>query len=122
MRGRHSFDQFHVNGKTDWMLKRRLLGRAGEDWAAMVIEEYGLHKHITPRQLVREWEQHLEQLYSTVGVLPGADALTARLASANIPMAIATSSNREAVSKKRAAHPEVFARMQVRWHVPFCRT
>lgn len=59
------------------------------------------------------WETRLGELCLNVKACEGADELVRKLKKANVPMAIATSSRKEGVERKRAKHGEMFESMQV---------
>ena len=101
-----------------WPLKRQILGRRGSEWSPIVIA--WAHREwpgasMTPDALWSGWERELDGLLASPGaeLCDGAAALVARLARAGVPMAINTSSRREAVLHKRVRHEEtVFQHMR----------
>ena len=104
-----------------WELKSSILGLRGSEWSPMVLEyfkEYGYRGKscgdlISPEQLWARWECRLNELCSDVTACAGARELVVSLAKRNIPMAIATSSQRHAVEIKRKNHSEIFDRIKV---------
>jgi beta-phosphoglucomutase-like phosphatase (HAD superfamily) len=96
-----------------WDLKRSILGMPRTQWAPIVISTLGLEGKLTPEELGDAWEANAAELYPTVGALEGADALSAAMHSAGIPLAVATSSFSGPFEKKAAHHGSIFNRMQV---------
>ena len=101
-----------------WPLKRQILGRRGSEWSPIVIawaQREWPGGSMTPDALWSGWERQLDGLLASPGaeLCDGAAALVARLARAGVPMAINTSSRREAVLHKRVRHEEtVFQHMR----------
>lgn len=101
-----------------WELKRLLLGLRGSEWGPIVISyaisKWGVEESAAPtvQQLWAAWEDNLNTMCAQVQPCPGAPQLVARLSQLGIPMAIATSSRREAVQKKGKNHQDMFSKMQ----------
>ena len=100
-------------GKIDWELKKRILGLPGVDWATIVLAEKGLTGIIAPLDLVRIWERNLGEMCHAVEKMAGALELVTALHRMGVKLAIATSSNSEAVAKKRIRHADIFDKMQL---------
>jgi beta-phosphoglucomutase-like phosphatase (HAD superfamily) len=97
----------------DWDLKKRLLGLRGPEWSRIVVDELRLDGLITPEELVRQWEENLNNLCESIEEMDGADYITSELLERRIPMAIATSSSFNSVQKKKLKHSKIFDRMQL---------
>lgn len=93
-----------------------IVGMRAVDWTRVVLLDAGLLETSAVKvesqemsemqqKLTEDWEKDLgEWGYNRADWLPGAEALTAKLHDElGIPMCIATSSNKSAVAKKRAA-------------------
>lgn len=112
------FNQLAGQGyRLPWELKKRILGLRGAEWGPIVIEYAEHHWNIPPASVTVQdiwsgWERHLNTLCSEVEACSGAVALVNALAEQNVPLAIATSSRREAVTKKATNHGRMFA------HIP----
>jgi pseudouridine-5'-monophosphatase len=96
----------------EWELKRELIGLRDAEWAAKVLDHFGLAAlGVSPHLLVDGWHRHLHSLLPHAAALPGAHALVDALVKRGIPIALATSSTAAAVAVKRsnAAHAAMFA-------------
>ena len=95
-----------------WPLKRSILGLRGSEWAPMVINYYKEHKieghemnNITAKELWEQWESRLNYLCENVKACPGAGELVEALSQVpGMKIAIATSSQKEAVETKKKHH------------------
>lgn len=114
-----------------WDLKRQLLGLRGSEWIPITLNYAKQHWNVDSgfawdeewemcqerQRLVdnfwANWETRLGELCLNVKACEGADELVRKLKKANVPMAIATSSRKEGVERKRAKHGEMFESMQV---------
>jgi len=94
-----------------WALRAQLFGLRGPEWSALVVDTLEMRGRLEPEVLVDRWEAELNTLCVNVSKVAGAETLTAALAARGVPMAIATSSRREAVDVKRRKHDALFARM-----------
>jgi HAD superfamily hydrolase (TIGR01509 family) len=97
--------------RCDIALKREIVGTRRDWWTAHVVERLGLTGALDPAALGAGWDEACATLMPTARLMPGVEALTAALAAAGVPQAIATSSTRPAV--KLAPHPGVASRMSV---------
>jgi HAD superfamily hydrolase (TIGR01509 family) len=96
----------------EWELKSELIGLRDAEWAAKVLDHFGLAAlGVAPHLLVDAWHRHLHTLLPHAAALPGAHALVQALVARRIPIALATSSTAAAVAVKRgnAAHAAMFA-------------
>ena len=91
-------------GKTyDWNLKRNMIGRPALDSAAYLINAMRLP--ITPADYLRERNTMLREEFAECDALPGAEKLIRHLHRWQIPMAVASSSDRDLLDIKKAKHP-----------------
>lgn len=129
----------HCNGDRflPWELKKQIVGLRGAEWAPLVLnyaqKECGVAPDALPTadQLWSSWEENLSTYCSQVEACPGAAELVRALAaikstpSSNsnhdnnnnnavtaLPMAVATSSRRAALAKKRSNHGGMFRHFQ----------
>lgn len=118
------FNELAANGhRLPWELKKQILGLRGAEWGPIVIDYAEKHWNlpssspaVTVDDIWSGWEKNLNDLCAQVEACPGAVALVNALAQQrqpNIPMAIATSSRREAVTKKATNHAALFAHIPV---------
>lgn len=96
----------------DKELKLKITGMRPADWTRTIINDLGLQGHIDEETLHRGTNAALTALLPSCEPLPGVESVTAGLAAAGIPQAIATSSDAAAVAKKRLRHEALFARMR----------
>lgn len=89
------------NYQISWSLHSECLGRRPREWAPMVLARLGLQSNENAvEEWLRSYYKELEAAYSSMSLIPGAELLLQRLTKLNVPMAIATSSDRETVAKK----------------------
>lgn len=86
-----------------WDIKKHCMGRAERISAGIILEQLGLDLSVDAYMALRR--EHLRQLFPTAPGIPGAQELVAALQSAQIPLAIATSSISEFWHLKTDAHP-----------------
>jgi len=107
-------------GRIPWELKKQILGLRGSEWAPIALnyahekwqvarDDASCNKSsvLTVQGLWATWEERLNELCEEVTACPGASELVDELAKAGIPMAIATSSRKAAVAKKRKRHEDM---------------
>ena len=107
-----------------WELKKQILGLRGSEWAPIVLnyarEKWNVVQDdsvdressvLTVQGLWAAWEERLNELCEEVTACAGAPELVDQFAKAGIPMAIATSSRKAAVAKKRKRHGQMFQHM-----------
>lgn len=82
------------------------MGMRPREATAALIEAAGLTCGVD--ELMAEAQRALEQQWSSVQLMPGAERALRHLCDQNVPMALATSSPRDSVLKKIAPHP-IFA-------------
>ena len=94
-------------GRTfDWSVKGNMIGRPALDSARHLVRALDLP--FSPEDYLRERAVVLETLMPTAEPMPGAVALTERLAARGVAMAVATSSNRQMFELKTQRHREWF--------------
>lgn len=86
--------QPHVNGCTDY------------DEAQIIINHFKLN--ITPEYFMKTRIGHLNNLLSSSPLVPGIEQIIRRVDSMHLPMAVATSSHRDAYNVKISKHKELF--------------
>ena len=114
-----------------WDLKQQLLGLRGSEWIPITLNYAKEHWNVDTgfdwdeewemcderQRLINtfwaNWERRQGELCLDVTACEGADELVRKLKKANVPMAIATSSRKEGVDRKRVKHAEMFESMQV---------
>ena len=90
-------------GKTfDWSLKANMIGRSSALSAQYLIEALDLP--ISAAEYLSQRHPLLLEGFARAPVIPGAQALVQRLSTAGIPLALATSSDRELFEIKSASH------------------
>ena len=94
--GREYPDEFQV----------KVNGLAELVFAQRVIEGFGLD--MTPEEFVRKRMEILHDLFPEAGLVPGVERIVRRLYEMKIPMAVATSSDREPHERKIMKHKEFF--------------
>lgn len=110
------YNDLASNGyRLPWDLKKQMLGLRGSDWGPIAIQYAEKNWNITPNSVTVDeiwsgWETNLNNLCTEVEACPGAAELVVALSKRNnpLPLAIATSSRREAVTKKATKHGDMF--------------
>jgi len=113
-----------LNGRLPWELKSRILGMRGSEWSPIVIQYFLTHygvgdgtagnEPLSPSKLWGQWETNLSTLCANVRAMKGAPELVEELRKNQVPMAIATSSQQDAVEVKRGGHENtIFGKMKV---------
>ena len=111
---RELYDDLASHGyRLPWDLKKPMLGLRGSDWGPIAIKYAEEHWKIPPNSVTVDeiwsaWEKNLNDLCIEVKACPGASQLVTALAAHRLPLAIATSSRRDAVTKKATKHGEMF--------------
>lgn len=84
-------------------LKRRMMGRATEEAAAILIEAFNLP--VTAEHYASGRDTVLHEVMQNAPEIPGAYAFLQQVAAHGVPIALATSSPRELTLRKLGAHP-----------------
>ncbi len=87
----------------DWTIKSRMMGRAPLVSAQVLIEALDLP--MTPEELIEAKRPWLELLFPTCEPMAGAVDLVESLFARGVPLAVATSSEREHFERKTQNHP-----------------
>lgn len=90
----------------DWSIKGNMIGRPSRDAAGYLVS--ALNLPITAEQYIEEREVLLRQKFVDCKALSGAERLIRHLDANNIPMAVATSSNRDLYALKTMNHMNWF--------------
>jgi len=105
--------QSYSKWQLDWELKKQILGLRGKDWSPITLDffrQYSERKLPDAEKLINLWETNLNRMCIEIEACTGAKALVSaiisfsELSGSKIPMAIATSSRRKGVEKKRERH------------------
>lgn len=100
----HILDRF---GKTfSWELKAKMMGKRAPEAAALLVEELGID--LTPEQYLEEREKLHQEMFPECKPLPGALELCRKLKKAGIPIAVASSSFKDAFELKIRNNSELF--------------
>ena len=94
-------------GKTfDWSIKSNMIGRAAIESARYLVQTLDLP--ITAEQYLEERNGMLRQAFADSDALPGAERLIRHLKAMQIPIAVATSSDRDLFEIKTTLHKSWF--------------
>lgn len=94
-------------GKTfDWHIKRNMIGRPALDSARYLVQALALP--LSAEQYLEERNSMLRSTFAACEALPGAEKLVRHLHQHGIPMAVATSSERELFDLKITQHTAWF--------------
>ena len=91
----------------DWSVKGNMIGRGSRESSQYLVDTLALP--ITADDYLRERDVLLREAFPRAGALPGAEALVRHLAARDIPIAVATSSDRDLFELKIRRHGEWFA-------------
>jgi len=95
-------------GKTfDWSVKRNMIGRPSFESACYLVDALSLP--ITPEEYLARRALRLAELFPTSLEKPGAEAFTRALAARRVPIAVATSSERDLFELKTSQHRDWFS-------------
>lgn len=90
-----------------------IIGMTKADWSRKLLAELGIPAEVlSPDDFATRWFECMSARHGDIRPMPGAEALVERLAMAKVPMAIATSSSRDACTSKLSHHPWLTSRMQ----------
>lgn len=74
--------------------KSKQMGKKALESCRIFVQDLGLEGQLTPEQLLIDREEALDALFPSAQLLPGVERLLKHLHAHNIPMALATGSNR----------------------------
>ncbi|KAI8054951.1 HAD-like domain-containing protein [Gilbertella persicaria] len=104
-------DKYADGVKFTWEVKSKLMGRNGDESAAMVVDTYQLP--MTTQEYLAMTSIIQEDLFPHVKLLPGVEKLVRHLKAHNIPIAVATSSTRAKFELKTSLNKEIFTLFDV---------
>ena len=91
-----------------WDVKVQLQGLPGVKACQVVIDSYGLNTETTAEELYKLTSARQEELWPTVGVLPGVQELIEYLKKKDIPICVCTSSYKNKYDLKTERHDALF--------------
>jgi pseudouridine-5'-monophosphatase len=91
-----------------WDVKIQLQGLPGVKACQVVIDCYALHEETTAEELYKLTSKRQEELWPTVGILPGVQELVEYLKSKEIPICVCTSSHKDKYLLKTSRHDALF--------------
>ncbi|GLC44236.1 hypothetical protein PLESTB_000755500 [Pleodorina starrii] len=98
--------------KFTWELKAGMMGRQAMEGAKWLLDALELGpQDITPEQFLEERDALLADVFPDSPLMPGVERLLRHLASAGVPMCVATGSNKQQFAVKTSKHGELFGRV-----------
>ncbi|KAF4519672.1 hypothetical protein B566_EDAN016769 [Ephemera danica] len=95
-------------GKTyTWELKASLMGFTGREAAKGLVDGIGLP--LSPEEYMEESHKLYQEYFPKSKLMPGAERLVRHLHNSGIPIAVATSSSKDAMTLKTVQHQELFS-------------
>ena len=94
----------------DWGFRRRLMGLTGPVATALIVKEYGMNE--TPEHYLARRDAELKKIFPSAKLFPGAQELVSTVIKKNIPVALATSSNRGNFVVKITHHKEFYSQFK----------
>jgi pseudouridine-5'-monophosphatase len=91
-----------LTGHVDKEFRRQLQGLTGPDACALIVKHYGMDEDPLHYQARRDAE--LQKIFPAAQLFPGAEEVVAYALSRNLPIALATSSNRDNFVTKIVNH------------------
>jgi HAD superfamily hydrolase (TIGR01509 family) len=92
-----------------WALKSRMMGMRQEEAAHLLVTELGIESQLSADAYLKERNQMQSELFASARPLPGVIRLVKHLKDAGVPIAVATSSHRDAFELKTSQNQELFA-------------
>jgi pseudouridine-5'-monophosphatase len=86
----------------DWEFRRKLMGRTGPDACSLIVKQYGMNED--PLHYLARRDAELKKIFPTSKLFPGAEEAVAYALRHKIPIALATSSNRDNFVTKIVNH------------------
>lgn len=97
-----------AHGKTfTWAVKAKQMGKKEREAGGVLIDE--LQLPITVDEYIKEVENQQRIIFAEAQLLPGAEKLVQHLHKRNIPICIATGSNKASYEMKTCKHTELFS-------------
>ena len=96
--------------KLDWDFRRRLMGLTGPAATTLIVKEYNMDE--TPEHYLARRDAELHKIFPTAKLFPGASELVDTIIKKNIPIALATSSNRANFNVKITHHGPFYAQFK----------
>lgn len=91
-----------------------IIGMKKSDWSAKLLADLDVHESVlSPTDFAQKWTERLVERHAHIRPMPGAGILIEQLKEANIPMAIATSSDAAQCESKLSYHPDIRDAMRV---------
>lgn len=94
--------------KFTWELKAKMMGRKALEASQLLVDELSLQGKISAEGFLAERNVILDKLFADAKLLPGVGRLVRHLHKHGVPIAVATSSNREHFELKTSKHREFF--------------
>lgn len=91
-----------------WDVKIQLQGLPGPQACQVVIDSYGLGGETTADELYALTSKKQEELWPSVGILPGVESLIKYLHTKKIPICVCTSSHTDKFKLKTSQHDALF--------------
>lgn len=101
-------NKFNKSEGLTWDVKIKLQGLPGVKACQVVIDDYALEGETTAEELYRLTSERQEELWPSVGVLPGVEKLIEYLKDNKIPIAVCTSSHTDKFKLKTMHHEKLF--------------
>ncbi|XP_023219496.1 pseudouridine-5'-phosphatase-like [Centruroides sculpturatus] len=89
-----------------WEIKVKCMGKTFSEAAAVIIDELGLP--LTIEEYKEQIEEEYQKVFLKTELLPGVERLVRHLYKKNVPMAVATSSNKFSFDLKTKKHQDFF--------------
>lgn len=101
-----------IDGRLPWEIKKQILGLRASSWVPLLTnyakEKWGASIPLSVEDFGKAWENNLSSFCEDIVACQGASQVVSQFAQAGLPMAIATSSRKAAVDKKRKRHENIF--------------
>lgn len=101
-------NKFDCKEGLTWDVKIQLQGLPGLKASQVVIDSYGLNGKTTAEEFYKLTSAKQEELWPTVGVLPGVEKLIKYLNDKKIPICVCTSSYKDKYLLKTSRHEALF--------------
>lgn len=102
-------NKFNRKEGLTWDVKILLQGLPGVKACQVVIDNYALHDETTAEDLYKLTSEKQEELWPSVGILPGVQELIEYLKQKEIPICVCTSSHKDKFALKTSQHDRLFS-------------